>query len=225
MQERIYMKIASYIINDIAIQPLDQSISNLKSLFNELTYTHVPIIDKDEYIGCISENDARCFEKDKPIKEYYYAIERFFALENDNWLDILEKFANHQTNIMPILQEESNTYLGYIELADLLSIFNETPFLHENGVVLVVEKGFKDYSFSEISRIIESNEGNILGILVSNLTGEMAQITIKIGLSGINEIIQTFRRYGYKIKSTHQEDAFLKNLKERSDYLNKYLNI
>ena len=51
------------------------------------------------------------------------------------------------------------------------------------------------------------------------------QITLKIALGGMNEIIQTFRRYNYEIISEHQEDNYLNNLKDRSEYLDKYLNM
>ena len=51
------------------------------------------------------------------------------------------------------------------------------------------------------------------------------QITLKIASGSVNEIIQTFRRYGYSIISENQEDSYLEGLKERSDYLDKYLNI
>ncbi|MES2486331.1 MAG: acetoin utilization protein acuB, partial [Bacteroidota bacterium] len=44
-------------------------------------------------------------------------------------------------------------------------------------------------------------------------------------LGGLSEIIQTFRRYNYDIITEHQEDAYLNTLKDRSDYLDKYLNI
>jgi hypothetical protein len=47
---------------------------------------------------------------------------------------------------------------------------------------------------------------------------------MKISLGAINEIIQTFRRYNYEIIRT-PEDDYINNLKERSDYLDKYLNI
>jgi hypothetical protein len=39
----------------------------------------------------------------------------------------------------------------------------------------------------------------------------------------MNEIIQTFRRYNYEIISEHQEDNYINNLKERSDYLTNTL--
>ena len=41
----------------------------------------------------------------------------------------------------------------------------------------------------------------------------------------MNSIAQTFRRYGYNVVSEHEEDKMNDELKERSDYLNKYLNI
>jgi hypothetical protein len=89
----------------------------------------------------------------------------------------------------------------------------------------VIQKGIKDYSFSEITQITESNNANILGIFISKIENDVAQITVKLSPSGINEIIQSFRRYGYKIISEHREDNFNKNLRDRSKYLDKYMNI
>jgi len=78
---------------------------------------------------------------------------------------------------------------------------------------------------SEATQIVESNNGKVLGCFVSEADSENVQITVKIGLGAINEIIQTYRRYGYEIISEHQEDTYINSLKERSDYLDKYLNI
>jgi hypothetical protein len=78
---------------------------------------------------------------------------------------------------------------------------------------------------SQVVQIVESNEGKILGLYVSNTSPDKVQVTIKIVLGGMNEILQTFRRYGYDIISEYKEDVFLNNLKDRSDYLEKYLSI
>jgi hypothetical protein len=48
---------------------------------------------------------------------------------------------------------------------------------------------------------------------------------VKIGNTGLNDIIQTFRRYSYKIISGHEEDSYIESLKDRSDYLKRYLNM
>ncbi len=219
------MKLSEYIINDI--KPLNghNKISELQLLFNQLTYSHIPIKDENGvFLGTFFETDAHCFESDKPISEYLYSVEDFFVRDNTLWLDVLEAFAQNSTNIMPVLDQKNN-YLGYYELNDIISLFSESPFFFEAGGVLVVEKGINDYSFSEISQIVESNNGKFLGAFISKIKNDVVQVTIKIGGTGLNEIIQTFRRYSYNIISGHEEDSYIESLKDRSDYLNKYLNM
>ncbi|WP_424493131.1 CBS domain-containing protein [Salinimicrobium sp. GXAS 041] len=218
------MSIQTYIINDVKIRPISEKIQNIQDLFSQFTYSHIPVEKEDIYIGCISENDARCFDPGKTLEDYQYSMEGFYAREEDNWLDALDTFAQNQANILPVL-DENNVYLGYVELHDIINIFTESPFLNGPGGILIVEKGFKDYSFSEISQIAESNGAHILGAFVSKLENDVAQITVKIGQTGLNTILQAFRRYGYNVISSHQEDTFKSNLRDRSRYLDKYLNV
>jgi len=218
------MPLRDYIINDVKPLNVNDYIKDAQLLFNQLTYSHIPLKKDEIYMGCISETDAHCFESDKLISEYLYTIEGFYARNNSPWLDVLESFAQNDTNIMPVLDEKNN-YLGYYELNDIISLFNETPFFSELGGIIIVEKGYNDYSFSEISQIVESNNAKLLGAFISKMENDVVQITVKIGNSGLNDIIQTFRRYSYNIISGHEEDDFIKTLKDRSDYLNKYLNL
>jgi len=218
------MPLTDFIINDIKPLNVNDNIKDVQQLFNQLIYSHVPVKKDDIYIGCISETDALCFESNKPLSEFLYTIEGFYVRANSPWLDVLEAFAQNGTNIMPVL-DDKNTYLGYYELNDIISLFNETPFFSEAGGILIVEKGINDYSFSEVCQIIESNNAKLLGAFISKMENDLIQITIKIGSSGLNDIIQTFRRYSYNIISGHEDDIFIQNLKDRSDYLKKYLNI
>ena len=218
------MDTENYIINDVEPMNISSTIKEVQMVFNQLTYTHIPVERDGDYIGCISENDAYCFENDKIISDFQYALEPFHVLQDTNWLDILEAFAVHNCNIMPVLGED-NVYLGYYELGDIMSFFNNTPFLNETGGIIVLEKGVQDYSFSEVSQIVESNGNRIFGVFISKMNRETVEITLKISQSGMNSIVQTFRRYNYTIVSHHEEDKFMEDLKERSKYLDKYLNI
>lgn len=218
------MNTQEYIINDISPFNVNTNILEVQSIFNNLTYSHIPVKKEEVYIGCISENDAHCFDGTKQLEEYLYALETFFVRDNTNWLDILEAFALHNSNIMPVLNKD-NVYIGYYELSDIMSLFNDTPFLNEAGGIIVIEKDQRDYSFSEICQIIESNNAKILGVFISKMNGDMVQATIKIGHTGMNAIVQTFRRYNYHVISNHEEDRFIEDLKDRSNYLDKYLNI
>ncbi len=219
------MPLSNYIINDVKPLLLSGKVADLQLLFNQLTYSHIPVKNDDGvYLGCISENDAHCFESDKSLADCAYATEGFFVRHTATWLNVLEVFAENNANIMPVLDAHNN-YLGYYELNDIINLFNETPFFSEAGGILIVEKGLQDYSMSEIAQIVETNNGKVLGAFVSKIERDLAQITVKIGNASLNEVIQSFRRYSYNIISETEDDVFMENLKERSDYLNKYLNM
>jgi len=218
------MPLSEFILNDIKPLASTDKIKDAQLVFRQLTYSHFPVKKDGVLIGSISETDVHCFESDKTLEDYLYAVEAFHVYQQTLWLDVLEAFAQNDTNVMPVL-DKNNKYLGYYELHDIISIFGTTPFFAEPGAILIVEKGFNDYSFSEISQIVESNNAKLFGAFISKIENDVVEITIKIGHTGLNEIIQSFRRYSYNVVSGHHEDILLENLKERSEYLKKYLNL
>ena len=217
-------QLSEYINNDFKPFSNKDLITEAQEFFIDVTYSHFPVMDNGVYMGCISAVDVETFEAQKPISDFRYALEGFFVRNTMIWLDVLEVFARNNANIVPIL-DENNTYVGYYEITDVIKFLNETPFLKESGGIIVVEKPVADYSMSQITQIVESNNGKLLGVFVSQADAEKVQITVKTTLGSVNEIIQSFRRYNYEIISEHHEDDYLNTLKERSEYLDKYLNI
>ena len=217
-------EITNYITNDYKAIDSQETIATVQLFFDELTFSHFPVVEEGIYIGSIACEDIETFDSIKKVLDYRYSLEGFFARENMIWLDVLEVFAKNHSNLVPVL-DQKNQYLGYYEISDILNFFHETPFLQESGAILVVQKNTLGYSMGEITQIIESNNGKILGLFVSEADSENTQITIKISSGVMNEIIQSFRRYNYEIISEHYEDNYINTLKERSDYLDKYLNI
>jgi Mg/Co/Ni transporter MgtE len=217
-------EITNYITNDFKAIDSQESVAVAQELFDELNFSHFPVVEEEVYIGSIASEDIETFDSTKKIIDYKYTFERFFARTTMIWLDVLEVFAKNNTNIIPVL-DTKNKYVGYYEISDILSFFHETPFLKETGRIIIVQKRVLDYSMAEIAQIVESNNGKILGLFISEADSENIQVTIKISLGTINEIIQSFRRYNYEIISDHHEDHYINTLKERSDYLDKFLNI
>lgn len=218
------IEISEYINNDFKAIDSQADVESVQDFFADTTFTHFPVTESGVYIGSVSAEDVETFEADKTVADYRYALEGFFARPDSMWLDLLEIFAKHRSNVLPVL-DQKNAYTGYLEIQDVIKVFNDTPFLKEEGGIIVVEKAISEYSMGQIVQIVESNNAKILGMLVSKLTADKVQVTIKATQGGLNEIIQTFRRYNYNLVSEHQEDSYLSALKDRSDYLDKYLNI
>jgi predicted transcriptional regulator len=217
-------EITNYITNDFRAIDSQETIASVQDFFADLNFSHFPVLENGIFIGSIASDDVETFDTDKKAIDYKYTLERFFARKSMMWLDVLEVFAKNHTNTVPVI-DENNIYIGYYEMEDIMKFFQETPFLKEQGGIIIVQKGLLDYSMGQVTQIVESNNGKILGCFVSDANLENVQITVKIGIGPMNEIIQTFRRYNYEIISEHQEDAYINSLKERSDYLDKYLNI
>lgn len=217
-------EITNYITNDFRAIDSQETIASVQDFFADVNFSHFPVLENGIFIGSIASDDVETFDTDKKAIDYKYTLERFFARKSMMWLDVLEVFAKNHTNTVPVI-DENNTYIGYYEMEDIMKFFQETPFLKEQGGIIIVQKGLLDYSMGQVTQIIESNNGKILGCFISEADLENVQITVKIGVGPMNEIIQTFRRYNYEIISEHQEDAYINSLKERSDYLDKYLNI
>ncbi len=216
--------ISEFIVNDFKPLEAKSLVADAQDFFSQEPFTHFPVVDEKVYIGSISAEDVDTFEPDKTLEQYRYAMEGFFGRPDILWLDAMELFAQNQTNVLPILGKD-NVYAGYCEATDILKLFNDTPFLKEPGSVLIVEKAAADYSMSQIVQIVESNNSKVLGVMLNETSGPNVQVLIKISLGSLNEIIQSFRRYEYEVISEHPEDAYINSLKERSDYLDKYLNI
>lgn len=213
-----------YINKDIKPLDANSSIADAQDFFLDLNYSHFPITENGVFVGSLSRDNADILNSDSKIVDHKYEFDRFYVRSKMIWLDVLEVFAQNETNLVPVLNDE-NQYLGYYELEDVIRFFHETPFLKEDGGILVVKKEVKSYSMSQVCQIVESNNAKLLGLFVSKIDGDFIEITIKTSLSSLNDVIQTFRRFEYEIISEHQEDSYLQNLKERSDYLDKYLNI
>jgi len=219
------MKTTDYITKDIKALSASDKVSKAKKLFNQLTFTHLPVVEDGFLLGLVAEADMQTIEDEsKLIKDFSYAFHLFFTDEKINWFELLKIFALNDTSIIPVLDKDQK-YLGYYELSDILHIFNNTPFLNDAGAILVVSKGNKDYSFSEVAQIVESNNAKLLGAFISNIDEEITEVTIKLSDHDLNNTMQTFRRYNYSILTSFHIDEYLNTLKERSDYLQKYLDI
>ncbi len=218
------MHLQSHIINTLPVFNLGDSMSEVIEFFQHTTYSHVAVVEDRLFIGVLAETDLETFEQVKKVEDYRYELEAFFARKDTFWLDALELFARKEANLIPVI-DDNNLVLGYFDLNDVVSEFIDTPFFIEPGVILVVAKAIKDYSFSEIAQIVESNNAKLLGAIITETHNDIIQITLKITSESSNEVIQTFRRYNYNILFGNDEDQFLEDLKRRSDYLDKYLNV
>ncbi|WP_339628467.1 CBS domain-containing protein [uncultured Maribacter sp.] len=218
------MHIQEHIITTIPVFEIKDTFEKVLEFFQDTTYSHVAIVEEGRFLGVFSENDAEALLPETKIEKLRYELQSFYVRDETNWLDVLEAFARNEANLLPILNEKEEV-VGYYDLTDIVAVFIDTPFFTDPGSILVVATGIKDYSFSEIAQIVESNNAKLIGGFITDTQNDIIQVTLKITTENYNKVVQTFRRYNYHILFGNSDDQFLEDLKERSDYLDKYLNV
>jgi Mg/Co/Ni transporter MgtE len=219
------MNITDYILKDIKTYKTDDSVAFAIENTQKQLFTHIVVTNNQKYVSSLPITDINMIDEEtKTINEFSYLSEFFSAKIDDTLFDLFNLFARNETNILPVTDLDHN-YLGYYDLNDILSFFSDSPFFNEEGIVLIIEKKTEKFSFSEITQIIETNNAKLFGLFVNAVSETTTQITVKARIENANELIQSFRRYDYAIISNHDDDDYLEELKNRSQYLQKYLNI
>ena len=126
--------------------------------------------------------------------------------------------------VVPILSEEKK-YLGAISNRKLLYTIAKSAAVQSIGGVIVLEMNQNDYSLSEISRIVESNNAKILSSYITSLPDSTKmELTIKINITELEIIIADLKRFEYKVMASYQDNSSNDDMTERYESLMRYLN-
>jgi acetoin utilization protein AcuB len=133
--------------------------------------------------------------------------------------------SNYKLSLLPVTID-GTTYVGAVSAPDLLNQLTDMKSVKAPGGVLVLEMPERDYSLTEIARLVEENDAKILSAsITSSVSQEYSEVTLKINRQDLSAIIQTFERYDYTIKASYQKQRFSDSLQNRYEELMKYLNI
>jgi acetoin utilization protein AcuB len=116
--------------------------------------------------------------------------------------------------------------MGVIISKDLMHHLSRFVGNEERGGIIVLETDKRNFSFGEISRLVETNEAYItqLNTYVEGDTGTIV-ITLKVNKIEISDIVATFQRYEYSVRYFFGEEEYANELKENYNHLISYLNM
>jgi acetoin utilization protein AcuB len=212
------------ISNTIPYLHLNDKVFHALQLMNDYHVAHLPIVEENKYLGIISEEqllhtDDNNILEQLPINDGGSAVQA-----NDHFLKAIHVAVQNKLSIVPVIQD--NELLGIVTYNDLLRNASDFMSLNEPGGLIVLEMEGKDYSFNEISRIVESNDAQITQLNTFNdpETGIM-QLTLRVSKVEISDIVSTFQRYEYNVKYYFGEELYQNELRTNYDNLMNYLRI
>ncbi|MCR9288913.1 MAG: CBS domain-containing protein [Bacteroidetes bacterium] len=210
-----------------AILPLRTSDTGDQALaiMDDFHVRHLPIVNDKQLLGVISDDDILLHDVGEAVGSYALSLRRPYVKDTDHIYEVMRLLAEHQLTVIPVVNAD-NDYEGMISQEDVLNFFARTASFSDTGSIVVLEIGRRDYSMTEISRIVESEGAVILSsFITSEQDANLIEVTIKINRQNIQNIISTFERFNYSIKASFNEQEYLESLQERYDSLMSYLSI
>lgn len=195
-------------------------------LMNDNQVAHLPIADGEKYIGIISEDDLLMVDNDHTeLRELQQSFGNISVKSSEHFLKSIQLAAENGLSVVPVVDDE-NDIVGAVAYSDLLRHASEFMSLNEPGGLIVLEMDSNQYSFNEISKLVETNDAQITQLNTTNdpETGTM-QVTIRINKPEVSDIVATFQRYDFNVKYFFGEEQYANELRTNYDNLMHYLGI
>lgn len=212
------------ISNSIPYLHKDDKVFHALQLMNDYHVAHLPVVENENYLGIVSEEQLLQSDEENTIKELSVTDGTTSVQANDHFLKAIQTAVVNKLSIVPVVEEK--LLVGIVTYNDLLRNASEFMSLNDPGALIVLEIESHSYSFTEINRIVESNDAQItqLNTFTDPETGIM-QVTIRINKLEVSDIISTFQRYEYNVKYYFGEELYENELRTNYDNLMNYLKI
>lgn len=212
------------ISNSIPYLHKDDKVFHALQLMNDYHVAHLPVVEDEHYMGIVSEEQLLQSDEDNTINELQVSDGTTSVQANDHFLKAIQTAVLNKLSIVPVVDEKQ--LVGIVTYNDLLRNASEFMSLNDPGGLIVLELESRSYSFTEINRIVESNDAQItqLNTFTDPETGIM-QVTIRISKLEISDIVSTFQRYEYNVKYYFGEELYENELRTNYDNLMNYLKI
>lgn len=195
-------------------------------LMNDNHVTHLPIVEGEKYIGIVSEEDLLQSDNDHAeLETLQQSFGNASVKGEEHFLKAVQVAVENGLSIVPVVTAD-NEITGAVAYSDLLKHASEFMSLNEPGGLIVLEIEGKQYSFNEISRLVETNDAQITQLNTSfDPESGLMEVTIRINKPEVSDIVATFQRYEYNVKYFFGEELYVNELKDNYDNLMNYLKI
>ncbi|GAB2766798.1 hypothetical protein GCM10027275_06090 [Rhabdobacter roseus] len=206
---------------------LTDAVSTALDWMDEFRTPQLVVTEGDEYRGIVSEAILLDLpDAAQSLVDVIRQHEDVYATEDQHVYELLRIANQFGLKVLPVLAEE-HTLTGTIIVSEMLERFADLLGVQEKGAVLVLKVAERDYSLSEISRLIESNGTKVLSSIYASpapyTSPDDSRLTLKLNRTNITPIIATLERFGYYIEEAHANDPIESVDQERLDMLLRYL--
>jgi CBS domain-containing protein len=219
------MLTSQLIVTNYPVVSLSDKAGFALGLMEDYDIQHLPVVSEEKFRGLVSKDDLLDADESTTIALLEAQWIKGSVQLHDHFLAALKLAATHDTSLVAV-SNETGELQGVITRTELLHAASRFTGAEEPGGIIVMEMDKRNFSFGEMSRLVETNDAYITQIntYIDSTTG-LLQVTVKVNRSEISDIIATFQRYDYTIRYYFGEENFQNELRENYDLLMTYLKM
>jgi acetoin utilization protein AcuB len=217
-KEIISASIPSLHLNDPVSQALD--------LMADFHVTHLPVVAEDKLAGLVSEDDLLNIEDDNTkLSQLQAVFSKTVAHAESIFFEAVQLVNEFGLTVIPVVTKEGE-YAGSIITTDLLKQISKVTGVNDTGGIIVLEMDKVSFSFSEMSKLVETNDAQITQLnTYTDVHSGSFYVVLRINKLEVSDIVATFQRYEYQVKYYFGEELYENELRSNYDHLMNYLNI
>lgn len=209
------------------ITPLqsNQTVEEALALMEDVEKHQLPVVEEGIFQGILKEDDLLEADSRLTLNELMYEMHPLSVKASDHIINAVKLSAGHNLDIIPVVDAEKN-YVGTIDSDDLFRQHARLSGADDMGGLIVLEIDKPDYSFGEISRLVETNDAHItqLNTFTEESTGRLT-VTLRINKLEVSNIVATFQRYEYHVLYFFGKEEYENELQHNFRNLMNYLAI
>ncbi len=206
------------------LSPAD-SIFRALELMNEFHVSQLAVVENEKYLGLAFEDDLLNLDENALLSSAADRFSKVAVQASTHFIEAIQIANDYHLSLVPVIEKEG-IFAGSITVADLLLQWGKLTGTSEPGAVIVLEMEQRSFSFSEICKLVETNDAQITQLNTCwDSSAEAFLVTLKINKFEISDIIATFQRYEYQVKYYFGEELYENELRSNYDHLMNYLNI
>ncbi len=194
-------------------------------LMEDYDVIHLPVLAEEKFAGIVSKEDLLDAKDTAILATLQQQYIKASVLPDEHFTAALKLASHYDISIVPAVNKNNNIE-GIITQKNLIRLLAENLNVEEVGGIIVIEMDKRNFSFGEISRLVETNDAGItqLNTYTETATG-LFIVTIKVNKIEISDIIATLQRYDYVVRYYFGEEDYENELRENYDLLMAYLKI
>jgi acetoin utilization protein AcuB len=205
---------------------LSDTVAAALQIMEDYQVQHLPVVaENDLFVGLVAQDDLLDANDKQTIESLQESWLKAAVQSEAHFSAALKVMTENNLTVIPVVNPKDELQ-GVITQTEMLNLFAKQIGVEEPGGIIVLEMEKRNFSFGEISKLVETNDAYITQLNTSNdpTTGNV-MVTLKVNKMEISDIVSTFQRYEYSVKYYFGDEHYENELQSNYDHLMSYLNI